>query len=270
MRRVILTIAVLCALTLTGAAQQAPRFDVASVKPNQGTSGTSTWGLLPSGRFVATNSSLRLLIQNAYELSRNRLLGGPGWIDMERFDILGSAPEGTPEARMLTMLQTLLADRFKLVLRREAREMAAYSLVIAQNDGRIHKALVRSADCEALRNRLKPEAGKTGDPRCSWWVMRQPGTSVSTYQSGGVDLNEFANILASYVGRPVIDRTGLEGMFAFELSWLQESQATAPASATDAPSLFTALQEQLGLKLEPSRGPVEVFVIESVERPTPN
>ena len=148
--------------------------------------------------------------------------------------------------------------------------MAAYSLVIAQNDGRIHKALVRSADCEALRNRLKSEAGKTGGPRCSWWVRRQPGTSVSTYQSGGVDLNEFANILASCVGRPVIDRTGLEGMFAFELSWLQESQAAAPASATDGPSLFTALQEQLGLKLEPSRGPVEVFVIESVERPTPN
>ena len=249
---------------------QTLRFEVASVKPNLGSAGTQTWGFLPSGRFVATNTPLRLLIQNAYELSRHRLLGGPGWIDTERFDILGSAPEGTSEARMLTMLQTLLADRFNLVLRREAREMAAYSLVIASNDRRSDKALVRSADCEALRNQLKIVAQTTGGPGCSWRVIGQPANGLSTYQSGGVDLNEFANTLASYVGRPVIDRTGLDGLFEFELSWLQANQTFAPASANDGPSLFTALQEQLGLKLEPNRGPVEVLVIESVERPTPD
>jgi uncharacterized protein (TIGR03435 family) len=95
---------------------------------------------------------------------------------------------------------------------------------------------------------------------------------MSTYQSGGVSLNEPANTLSRRVGRPVINRTGLAGEFQFELSWLQDMQAVAaaPAAANDGPSLFSALQEQLGLKLEPSRGPVEFLVIESVERPTPN
>jgi uncharacterized protein (TIGR03435 family) len=93
-----------------------------------------------------------------------------------------------------------------------------------------------------------------------------------TYQSGGVNLDELAKTLTRRVGRPVINRTGLAGEFQFELSWLQDMQAAAaaPAAANDGPSLFTALQEQLGLKLESSRGPVEVLVIESVERPTPN
>ena len=253
------------------AQSDAPRFEVASVKPNQGAAGTQMLGFLPtSGRFVATNTPLRLLIQNAFELSRLRLLGGPGWIGTERFDILASAPEGTPESQMRTMLQQLLRDRFKLVLRKEAQEMAAYSLVIARNDGRIDKTLVRSTDCEALRDGLKSVADKTGGPGCSWRVMGQPQTGISTFQSGGVDLNEFANILTSYVGRPVIDRTGLDGLFEFELSWLRSENQTTPASANDGPSLFTALQEQLGLKLESSRGPVEVLVIDSVERPTPN
>ena len=93
---------------------------------------------------------------------------------------------------------------------------------------------------------------------------------MSTYQSGGVNLDELAKTLTQRVGRPVINRTGLAGEFQFELSWLQEMQAAAPAAANDGPSLFTALQEQLGLKLESSRGPVELLVSESVERPTPN
>jgi len=250
--------------------QSAPAFEVASVKANLGPEGTQMWGFLPSGRFVATNAQLRLLIQNAYGLSRDRLLGGPGWISTERFDILASAPEGTPEGRMQTMLQTLLADRFKLVLRKEAREMAAYSLILARDDGRIDPALLRaSADCDSLRNQSKMMVGKTGQPACSWRVMRHPGTGMRTYQSGGVFLNELANTLSSYVGLPVINDTGLGGVFEFELSWL-DSQTSAPALANNGPSLFTALQEQLGLRLVSSRGPIEVLVIDSVERPTPN
>ena len=94
---------------------------------------------------------------------------------------------------------------------------------------------------------------------------------MSTYQSGGVNLGELAITLSRRVGRPVINRTGLAGEFQFELSWLQDMQAAAaPAAANAGPSLFTALQDQLGLKLESSRGPVEFLVIESVERPTPN
>jgi len=273
MLRMMLTIAVLCALTLVGAAQQAPRFEVASVKPNQGSSGISTWGLLPSGRFVATNSQLRSLIVNAYGTLHERLLGGPDWIDSDRFDILASAPAGTSDNTMLTMLQTLLADRFKLVLRREAREMAVYSLVIAQSDGRIDKALL-PVDCKASHTESKVVVGKGAAPACSYLITRQPGTGMVTYQSGGVSLNELANTLSRRVGRPVINRTGLAGEFQFELSWLQDLQggpAAAPAaSPNDGPTLFTALQEQLGLKLESSRGPVDFLVIESVERPTPN
>jgi uncharacterized protein (TIGR03435 family) len=170
---------------------------------------------------------------------------------------------------MLTMLQTLLADRFKLVLRREAREMAVYSLVIAQSDGRSEKALL-PVDC---KTDSKAVVRKGDAHACSWLVTRQPGTGMVTYQSGGVNLDEPAKTLTQRVGRPVINQTGLAGEFQFELSWLQDLQAgaaAAPAAANDGPSLFIALQEQLGLKLESSRGPVEMLVIESVERPTPN
>ena len=250
------------------AQSDAPRFDVASVKPNLGSSGTSTWWLQPSGRLVATNSSLRQLIVNAYDVTHDRLLGGPDWIGSDRFDVLASAPADTSESTMQTLLQTLLADRFKLVLRREAREMAVYSLVIAQNDGRSGKAL-RPVDC---KTDSKAVVRKGDAPACSWLLTRQPGTGMSTYQSGGVNLDELAKTLTQRVGRPVINRTGLAGEFQFELSWLQDMQAAAaaPAAANDGPSLFTALQEQLGLKLESSRGPVELLVIESVERPTSN
>ena len=250
------------------AQSDAPRFDVASVRPAGGSSGTSTWGVLPSGRFVATNSQLRMLIWNAYGATPDRLLGGPDWIDSERFDILGSAPAGTSESTMLTMLQTLLADRFRLVLRKEARETAVYSLVIAQNDGRSDKALL-PVDC---KTDSKAVVRKGDAPACSWLLIGKAGTGMVTYQSGGVNLDELAKTLTRRVGRPVINRTGLAGEFQFELSWLQDmpAAAAAPAAANDGPSLFTALQEQLGLKLESSRGPVEFLVIESVERPTPN
>ena len=261
---------VVAALPLA-AQSDAPRFDVASVRPAGGSSGTSTWGVLPSGRFVATNSQLRSLIVNAYGVTFDRLLGGPDWIDSDRFDILASAPAGTSESTMLTMLQTLLADRFQLVLRREAREMAVYSLVIAQNDGRTDKALL-PVDCTASRTESKPVAGKGYAHACSWLITRQPATGMSTYQSGGVNLDELAKTLTGRVGRPVINRTGLAGEFQFELSWLQDLQAAAasPAAANDGPSLFSELQDQLGLRLESSRGPVEFLVIESLERPTPN
>jgi len=254
------------------AQSDAPRFEVASVKPNQGSSGVSTWSVLPSGRFVATNSELGSLIVNAYGVMHERLLGGPDWIHSDRFDILASAPAGTSESTMLTMLQTLLADRFKLVLRREAREMAVYSLLIARSDGRIDKALL-PVDCKASRTESKAVVRKAVAPPCSALLLGQPGTGMVTYQSEGVDLKELANMLSRRVGRPVINQTGLTGEFRFELSWLQNlpaSQAADRAAANDGPSLFTALQEQLGLKLESSRGPVEVLVIESVERPTPN
>jgi uncharacterized protein (TIGR03435 family) len=249
----------------------APRFEVASVKPNQGASGVSTWRVEPSGRFVATNSQLGSLIVNAYGVMHERLLGGPDWIHSDRFDILASAPAGTSRSTMLTMLQTLLADRFKLVLRREAREMAIYSLVIARSDGRIDKALL-PVDCKASRTESMAVVRKAVAATCSALLLGQPGGMV-TYQSEGVDLKELANMLSRRVGRPVINQTGLTGEFRFELSWLQNlpaSQAADRAAANDGPSLFTALQEQLGLKLESSRGPVEVLVIESVERPTPN
>jgi uncharacterized protein (TIGR03435 family) len=147
-----------------------------------------------------------------------------------------------------------------------------YSLVIARSDGRIDKALF-PVDCKASRTESKAGVRKAVAPPCSALLLGQPGTGMVKYQSEGVDLKELANMLSRRVGRPVINQTGLAGEFRFELSWLPDlpaSQAADPAAANDGPSLFTALQEQLGLKLESSRGPVEVLVIESVERPTPN
>jgi uncharacterized protein (TIGR03435 family) len=251
---------VLCGFAATLAAQQpAPAFEVASVKPNASGEIEGSIGPRPGG-YAATNIPLRLLIIRAYELRSFQVAGGPGWIDGERFDVTARAPEGTPPNQVFSMLRTLLAERFKLVAHTEKREQPVYALVTARADGRLGPKLKAST----LNCAEQPSQGD----RCA---MGGSFTgSGGTLKGVGQPLSVLATHVSTAVDRIVQDRTGLAGGFDFELAWSGGGLKPTAGTASELPSVFTALQEQLGLKLEPWRGPVEVLVIDSAERPTPD
>ena len=214
---------------------------------------------------------------------RFRLVGGPGWIDSERFDIRAKGPEKVSRTDIPAMLRQLLEERFRLVVRRETRDAPMYALLLARRDGRLGAELTPSKlDCSSAEKQvltLGPGAVDSspadGTARCGL---------VSTYDghggliAGGKRL--IADLVSSLVARlsaPVIDRTGLSGDYDFRLRWTPErlvnaphDPAAKPSPMNDGTSLFTALEEQLGLKLERQRGPVEHLVIERVESLIPD
>lgn len=293
-RRVVLTLTAVAALALpmvvgtvnavplitVGQDLSAPvAFDVASVKVNKsGALAAEIDDDDPGGRFTARNVLLRRLITYAYQISDNQLVSAPGWIGTERFDITArldheppAVPRSEPGERRLA-LRTLLAERFQLVVKREMREVPMYALVMARADRRLGPMLVPSStDCspEALKTRIA--AGQAGTP-----VSGVCGTRANAgrIQFGGYPMSEFVKVFRPN-GRSVVDRTGLTGNWELQLTYLpdQFDPATgqnASAFDPDLPSLPTALEEQLGLKLESIKGTIEVLVIERVERPTGN
>jgi uncharacterized protein (TIGR03435 family) len=243
-------------------------------------------GMAPGGRFTATNVPLRQLILMAYQLQPFQIEGAPEWATTERFDVVakGSGPlapaaPGTP-GPIQTMMKSLLADRFRLVAHIEKKEMPIYSLVKARSDGRLGPQLTASTlDCATINagRRGGPPPGPPNfngaAPQCG--MMVRPGG----LKAGGVPINQILQLLSQNVQRIVVDRTGLTGNYEIDLTWtpdqIPQGRGDAPPGAPalppidpNGPSLFTALQEQLGLKLESTRGPVDVLVIEKVERPT--
>lgn len=265
-----LILAVIAAASVASA--QSFSFEAASVKPaapdNPPGQGVSR---APGGRFNAVNAPLRFLIVYAYQLQGHQLVGAPDWIANERYDIVAKM-EGDPPSivtsgadPMRLAMRTLLADRFGLVAHHETRELDIYALTMARPGGQPGRGLKASPeDCAVTAARARaapPTPNADGFPPfiCgqSWGRGR--------IQFAGYPLSLFANGLSQSVGRAVVDRTGLTGNWAFELVYASE-----PGPDSDAPSLFTALQEELGLKLESTKGPVEVLVIDSVQRPTPD
>jgi uncharacterized protein (TIGR03435 family) len=224
-----------------------------------------------------TNAPLRLMLRQAFRVQDFQIVDAPDWVGSERFDVLAKA-EGNPTPdQMQQMLRALLADRFKLATHRDTREMPIYALVLARQDGKLGPKLKRSeSNCEALRNR--PPSGPPpaapapgGVPNCG---MRIGGGNMT---GNGMTLAALTQPLAQMVGRVVEDKTGLAGEWDFVLEFAPESRGAgpdgSPAAATDRPpsdlpSIYTALQEELGLKLESQRAPVEVVVIDHVEQPT--
>jgi uncharacterized protein (TIGR03435 family) len=262
-------------------------FEVASVKQNK--SGDGRAGLFgqPGGRFNATNIPLRLLIRNAYQLQDFQLVGAPDWIASTRFDIVAKAageltpaPPGTP-GPMQMMLRTLLADRFKLKVHRETRELPIYALLVARSDGKLGPQLrPASVDCAALA----AARGRGGPPLAPPQPGERPMCGMrigpGVMSGGGFPLSQLAVTLSQFAQRVVVDRTGLTGNFDLDLTWTPDQIPQGPPGGgppgapppppidPNGPSLFTAVQEQLGLKLDSQRGPVEVLVIDSVEQPT--
>ncbi len=239
-------------------APPAPAFDVASIKPNRSGERGSGSTTRPGGGYVGTNLTLHQLVTEAYRLRPFQVIGGPGWFKIDRFDINARAPEGTT-GRPDGMLRSLLAERFKLRAHTETRQEQVYALVLARADGR-------------LGAKLTPSTKECG-PGASCGMNVNSNSTSATLSGVAQPLSRLATALSGFgVETIVIDRTGLTGNYDMELHWTPEMLRAAAAGTPtgDGPSLFTALQEQFGLKLESARGPVEYLVIDSAEQPTPD
>jgi uncharacterized protein (TIGR03435 family) len=243
-------------------------FEVASVKPNK--SGDSGGGarLQPGGLYTVTNLSVVSLINVAFgyeqPLFRSQIVGAPPWL-ATRFDVIARAPSGHAPSRqdLGVMLRTLLEDRFKLKTHKETRQEQIYALVRARTDGRLGPGLHESGvDCLALgqKRRDDPSSAAPSPPICREGFGGPPGTV-----SGAMQVSNLVETLAAAVDRVVIDHSGLTGTLEVDLRW---TPGVPGATDSDAVSIFTAAQEQLGLKLESTTGPVDVLVIDHVERPT--
>ena len=256
-------------------------YDVASIKPNM--SGTNMVRLMfiPSG-LSGTNVTLEMLIRSAYGIEENQISGGPSWLKSDHYDIDAKMDSPTADAfhklseekrRLATqhMLQALLADRFKLAVHHDSKELSIYALVVAKNGPKLRQA----KPDDTYPNGIK---GPDGIARAG---MMRMGRGQLTSQA--LPLSELARLLTSQLDRTVVDKTGLPGNYDFTLQWTPDEsqgamfrgpdtgpQGSAPPPDASGPSLFTALQEQLGLKLESQKGPVEIYIIDHAEKPSEN
>jgi uncharacterized protein (TIGR03435 family) len=260
-------------------AGNAPTFEVVSVKVRTEAGGGPNTS--SPDRYNRMNASLRGLVQDAYGLQSYEIAGGPEWVTgAVRFDVMAKASTVPSRDQMRLMVQHMLRDRFALRTHKETREMPTYVLRIARADGRLGEKLSRTpVDCaaieaERIRNGETPKAVplRAGErPVCRTFLTARPrpgGALTLHYQASGIDSGEFAGWLAPYLGRTVIDQTGLMGDFDIDLAFSLDGNPGAPVDETV--SIFAALQEQLGLKVDAERGPVEVLVIDSAALPTPD
>jgi uncharacterized protein (TIGR03435 family) len=228
-----------------------PQFEAASVRPNRSGS-LSLEFQTPPGRLAVRNADLRTLIKNAFQIRQDvDLIGGPRWIETERFDITATAAEKASHDRILLMLQALLFERFKLAVHHEPRQAQVYKLRIASGAPKVR---------ELKAGMIPRSAG--------------PDTRVITILG---KTNGLTRALSKFLGRDVIDETGLTGSYDLSIEVAKDDPIIAAGSADTgdragpaAPSLFSALQEQLGLKLVSEKAEVSILVIDHVERPSTN
>jgi uncharacterized protein (TIGR03435 family) len=252
-----LTLAIACQ-----AQQATPKvFDVASIKPNADNDNRIMIRLQPGGVFTATGITARQLINQAFNVRDHQISGGPGWISSDRYDIKAKAeglPDHVPPGEMRPYLKNLLEDRFKLKTHSEEKEMPIYALVVGKGGPK-----------------LKATEGTAPGPG-----MRMGRGEINATK---VTLSMLAQQLSQQLGRNVVDKTGLSGEFDILLQWTPEvgqggggpfggppPPDAIPAGDSSGPTIFTALQEQLGLRLESQRGPVPVLIIDSIEKPSEN
>jgi uncharacterized protein (TIGR03435 family) len=225
-----------------------PVFEVASVKqvqPPPPGRGVSSSMRMDPGRFICTNVTLKKLIFNAYGV-KDYEVTGPDWLNTELYDIAASVPTDTAGDDVLLMMQSLLAERFKLALHRERKEMPVFALIVGKTGPKLKQV-------------------EFGPSRTS----ASPGKLTAT----NVPMRNLAEFLSRQLDRPVLDLTGLKGFYDFTLEWAPEAKASAPGDAAGeiGASLFTAVQEQLGLKLEGRKAPIEILVVDRAEKvPTGN
>ena len=257
------------------APDSSPTFEVASIKPAPGEPPRVPVQLSPD-RFYRPTVTLQDLIIYAHGLQGFRIIGAPEWAATERWEVSARAESAVTPAMMRRLMQRLLADRFALKTHTETRDLPIHHLVAARGDGRLGPQINPAEfDCEPFltgerRTVDAPIDPRTGITRCATNVGM--GAGVRTVRYRGVSSNRLAEFLSTAVNRVIVDKTGLRGSYDIELRFQDDTAFIGPGSRQqrEAPSLFTALQEQLGLKLDAARGPVDVLLIDSVERPTPD
>ena len=233
---------------------------------------------MPGGGINATNVTLKLLIETAYGVEGFQLFGGPGWIETARYNIEAKPDSPVGPNEWKEMLKSLLADRFKLAFHRETRELPVYALVLARKDGKLGPGMVESKEGSCIARDPSKPLGPPGRGQPPFCGNVLGGASLLTATAATPD--DVAPMLSRIVGRKVIDKTGLTGKYDITLKYTPDENQLAmmttpgvpPAAPADTsgPSLFTALQEQLGLKLEPQKAPVEIFVIDRAAKPSEN
>lgn len=237
----------------------AQTFEVATIKPNASNDNRVMLRMQPGGRFVASGVTLKMLIGEAYNVREFQITNAPGWVSAERYDINAKA-EGAPDRmtpdQLRPMIKALLEDRFQLKTHNETKEMPVYELVVGKNGPK-----------------LTANAGEPG-----------PMIRMGRGQLNGkkVSMTMLARQLSQQLGRTVIDKTDLKGEYDFTLEWTPEPGQgggpfggpppadAIPAADSSGPTLFTAVQEQLGLRLESQKGPVQMLAIDSISKPTEN
>ncbi|HWD98464.1 MAG TPA: TIGR03435 family protein [Bryobacteraceae bacterium] len=223
-------------------------FEVASIKPSPPPDAPRTPMKIDRGRVVYNAFSPRMLIQIALRAPAWKITGGPSWLDSDRYDVAAILPSGATSDQIPAMVQRLLADRFHLRSRAETRQLDVYALRIAKNGPKLKP----------------PDMGE----QWSEGAMKG-GIFAGSLELHQLNMDGLAEVLSSKTGRPVINRTQLNGLFDVRLKWAPDN-ASPGAAGSDGPSLYTALTEQLGLKLEPVKAPVEVMVITDIRKPSAN
>ena len=238
-----------------GQAAPAPAFEAASIKPSKDAPDSGSGITETTGRIRGRNVTLKRCVRGAYGVEEARILGGPKWVDEDRYDIEAKAggPAGDPE--LMAMLQSLLAERFKLALHRETRVLSGYALMVGKNG-------------------LK---AKPSEPD----ALSRTSSGWGTIEAAGCSMAHLALKLSEVLHLPVADFTAVPGEFDFKLEWTSDAMRATPPSGGDkpaaaapegatGPSIFAALQEELGLKLESRKIPAEVLVIDHAEKPSEN
>lgn len=251
------------------AATKLPPFDVISVKTNNSAAHQSMINFTPDGIRVS-NMPIEFILRDGFGVNGDQLINAPGWAKSVAYDIEAKvAPDDVPALKNLNreqrsaMMLNILTDRFKLAYHRETRTLPEYALVVARSGSKLEE--------------FKPAPDENGKPRGNRMMM-----SGSSLTADGIDMPSFTRLLSQRIGRPIVDKTGLTGRYSFKLEWANEPHDgegpggplhdAGPSSAPGdtGPSIFTAVQEQLGLKLDSEKGPVEVIVIDHLEEPAAN
>jgi uncharacterized protein (TIGR03435 family) len=228
-------------------AQTLPQFDVASLKPGQPIPGDKIYinlGSVSHGTLTMTNTSLADCLRYAYSLTNNEQIAGPDWIKSKavRFDIVAKAPPDAALDQIRRMLQALLIERFQLGLHREQRELSYVALVTGKKGPKLTEAIT---DSDASGNKYL----------------------MGRLYSNNISMLMLATLLSRFSGQTVVDMTGLKASYDLKLDWTPDNAGAAPLADGDSdPSLFAAVEQQLGLKLEVRKGPVEIIVIDHAER----
>lgn len=263
-------------------------FDSASVKTNlRPISAGSTGDVIPlgGGRLRAEAALLPFIIQQAYTVRRYQIIGGPDWIGTARYDIEAKADGNATFPQIMLMLQSLLEDRFKLKVHRETRQLPVYELTVTKGGNKLKQPTPGGCAAAEINSvpLPPPPPGTVAPPPCGRVFMGMFNGKASL-EGGNVSVSELVRVLSNVMGRPVIDKTGISGNFDIHLPFAPDSSleglpgAGAPggpalpvaADPSAGATIFTAIQEELGLKLESTKGPVEVIVIDGAERPTEN